>query len=213
MNAAHFLTYLRGILLSLCACAVAAASDSATGDSVRDGVHCISAPHFTLLAGIDQHTTGSAQRDAKAAAEREAPETRRQRLRPMTRRELRTTLGALEPIRQRDGTWTIRAATSRTEVDFERMQVVYTDAVGLLTFVQADEALVRLSELPGSDPQLEAQVTASFDRLGDCLQGRFEPWGGDETVAEMLDMIDDVRPRLESLIIKQLERRREDDPR
>lgn len=211
MNAAHRPTRLRAVLLRACACIVVAgpvtAAGPASGDVAPNGLSCISIAALAPLAGIEDPAAGTAQTKAPPDRTKQAAERRRERYRPMTRRELRTTLRALDPIRQKDGEWTIRAATSRVEVNYERMQVVYTDAIGLLTYLQAEDALAQLAELPGSDPQLQMHVEASFDRLGDCLQGRFEPWGGEETVVDMLDMIDEVRPRLNALIIKQLERR------
>lgn len=209
MNAAHRRIRLRTSVICACACAVIAipaAADLNPGDVPRDGRSCIGMAALAPLAGIEDPAAGAAR--TPATVDKQPADRREARFRPMTRRELRTTLRALEPVRRSDGEWTIRAATSRTEVDYDRMRVVYTDAIGLLTYLQAEEALTLLSELPGSDPELEARVQVSFDRLGDCLEGRFEPWGGEEAVAELLDIVDSVRPRLESLIIKQLERRR-----
>lgn len=218
MNATDCPSRPRALLLGACACAAlalpATAAEPAPSEPVRTGIGCIDTSALLPMAGVEDAAGGAAQTRTPPARSKQSIERRRERLRPMTRRELRSTIRALEPIQMRSGEWTIRAATSRDEVDYDRMKVVYTDAIGLLTFLQAEDALIRLSELPGSDPQLIEQMEGSFDLLGDCLQGRFEPWGGEETMAEMLGMVDDLRPRLESLIIKQLERRgAPEDPR
>ena len=127
-------------------------------------------------------------------------------LRPANEKEIRSMIRAMEPVKLKgsDG-WALRAVVEGDKLNFDRVGVVLSDAITMLTIVQGKEALNRFKKVPGIGKEDLAFMEQGFKAIQFCVEARYKEWGGEPAYMESIKLVEKLRPELESLILKNIE--------
>lgn len=168
---------------------------------VGDGHGCVQ------VAALDALTAQATLPAKKGEIVRPIREPEKDLLRPMTEQEMRQLIRALQPVKLEKGEgWAIRAAVEGSELSFDRIGVLLSDAMAHLADLQSREVLDRLRGAPGISQGEFRWMERAFQALHDCGEARYQGWGEEKAFFESMKIVDTLRPELETTILEGLRR-------
>ncbi len=129
------------------------------------------------------------------------PLSREELRRPMTEKELRQLILALEPIEKEKGKGLApRAFVEGTALGLERLSVLLGIVTALLADLHAAEALERLRNTTGVEAEALAWAEKFAAAIHACVEAQFAALGGAQAYARALDLVKQHRVGLESAL-------------
>jgi len=151
------------------------------------------------LAGLllAQAELSQAARSEQGSTSRKAADAMQ---RPMTEQELLRIDRYLSPISQA-GKTKAPADLSRSGLSSERLGVVLLDSTAILARADLRTTLDQWRRIPGFSRQTIAWGEAVLGGLTDCINSRYEEFGGQPTIQSMEALVLRLRPVLDNLIV------------
>ena len=146
----------------------------------------------------------ASRKGAKLAKWKRRPISKKKLLAPMTKKEMRLLIHALEPVRlKKGGGWAIRAVVEGSKLHPARMRVLFDDTIAILADLHGNEVLGRLKQNPGiNNNKVVGWMEKAVNAIHWCAEGKFADRGKELAFAESVKVVEEFRPDLERLLVR-----------